>query len=121
MIMPDISEKNFENTIESLLLAGGVDDPEPARTLRERCVVEGPYTAGGYHKRTTEQYNKSLCLLPQDVLDFILITQPKEWDKLKRNTPNETETHFLSRLSDEIRKYGTLHVLRNGIKSLGCK
>ena len=25
--MPDISEKNFEATIESLLLEGGLDDP----------------------------------------------------------------------------------------------
>ena len=119
--MPDISEKNFEATIESLLLAGGPDDPEPARSLRERSVVEGTYVPGGYHKRAPESYDKSLCLLPKDVLDFILITQPKEWDKLKKNAPNETESHLLNRLSDEIRKYGTLHVLRNGIKSLGCK
>jgi type I restriction enzyme, R subunit len=119
--MPDISEKNFETIVESLLLAGSPDDPEPSRTLRERIVVEGEYTAGGYHKRTSEQYDKSICLLPKDVLDFVLITQPKEWEKLKKNAPNETESHFLNRLSDEIRKYGTLHVLRNGVKSLGCK
>jgi type I restriction enzyme, R subunit len=119
--MPDTSERNFETIIESLLLAGGVDDPEPTRTLRERTVVEGADTAGGYHKRTSEQYDKSLCLLPKDVLDFVLITQPKEWEKLKKNAPNETESHFLNRLSDEIRKYGTLHVLRKGVKSLGCK
>lgn len=119
--MPDISEKNFETIVESLLLAGGPDDPEPNRTLRERAVVEGAYTVGGFHKRISEQYDKSLCLLPKDVLDFILITQPKEWEKLKRNAPNDTELHFLNRLSEEIRKYGTLHVLRNGVKSLGCK
>jgi type I restriction enzyme R subunit len=117
----DISERNFEATIESLLLAGGPDDPEPSRSLRERSVVPGPYVAGGYHKRSPEAYDKSLCLISKDVLDFILITQPKEWEKLKRNAPNETETHFLTRLSEEIRKYGTLHVLRNGVKSLGCK
>lgn len=33
--MPDISEKNFETIIETLLLAGGLDDPEHNRTLRE--------------------------------------------------------------------------------------
>lgn len=119
--MPDISEKNFETIIESLLLAGGPDDPEPSQSLKERVVTEGAYIPGGYHKRMADQYDKSLCLIPKDVLDFILITQPKEWEKLKRNAPNETEAHFLNRLSDEIRKYGTLHVLRNGVKSLGCK
>lgn len=119
--MPDISEKNFEAIIESLLLAGGPNDPESSRSLRERSVVEGVYVPGGYHKRAPESYDKSLCLIPKDILDFILITQPKEWDKLKKNAPNETESSLLNRLSDEIRKYGTLHVLRNGFKLFGCK
>src|SRR5687767_4965149 len=105
--MPDISEKNFETTIESLLLAGGADDPEPSRTLRERItVLDGVYVAGSYNKRAPESYDKSLCLIPKDVLDFILITQPKEWDKLKKNAPNETESHFLNRLADEIKNTG---------------
>ena len=34
--MPNISEKNFETTIDSLLLAGGADDPEPKRPISER-------------------------------------------------------------------------------------
>lgn len=120
--MPDISEKNFEATIESLLLAGGQDDPETTRSLRERMTVaKGAYISGGYNKRAPEAYDKSLCLIPKDVLDFILITQPKEWDKLKKNAPDETGSHLLNRLADEIKKYGTLHVLRKGIKSLGCK
>jgi len=120
--MPDISEKNFETIIESLLLAGGPNDPETNRSLRERMTVtEGTYTSGGYNKRAPEAYDKTLCLIPKDVLDFILITQPKEWEKLKSQTPNETETHFLNRLAAEIKKYGTLHVLRNGFKSLGIK
>jgi type I restriction enzyme R subunit len=120
--MPDISEKNFETIIESLLLAGGPDDPETTRSLRERMtVLDGTYTSGGYNKRAPEAYDKTLYLIPKDVLDFILITQPKEWEKLKSQTPNETEIHFLNRLSAEIKKYGTLHVLRNGFKSLGIK
>lgn len=119
--MPDISEKNFEATIESLLLAGGPEDPEPNRGVDERTVVEGAYAAGRYHRRIAEQYDKSLCLIPKDVLDFIAITQPKEWDKLRKNVPDETETHVLVRLSEEIKKYGTLHVLRHGFKTLGCK
>lgn len=120
--MPDISEKNFETTIESLLLAGGPDDPETTRSLRERMTVtEGTYVSGGYNKRAPEAYDKILCLIPKDVLDFIIITQPKEWEKLKSQTPNETETHFLNLLSSNIKKFGTLHVLRSGIKILGCK
>jgi type I restriction enzyme, R subunit len=135
--MPDTSEKNFETVIEALLLAGGPDDPEPARSLSERAtsyqtdepalsVAEGPALSvaewvGGYYKRASEAYDKALCLLTQDTLDFIFVTQPREWQKLKKNVPNNPEDHLLARLSDEIRKHGSLHVLRNGIRTLGCK
>ena len=86
--MPDISEKNFEATIESLLLAGGVDDPETARSLRERMTVaDGAYISGGYTKRISDQYDKSLCLIPKDVLDFILITNPKNGTNSRRTRP----------------------------------
>ncbi len=119
--MSDISEKNFESIIESLLLAGGVDDPEPGRSLHERSAVPGPYTAGGYHQRKPDQYDKDLCLIRKDVLDFILITQPKAWEKLKKNTSGETENHLLLRLSGEVKNRGTLDVLRRGIRILGCK
>jgi type I restriction enzyme R subunit len=119
--LPDISEKNFEAAIESLLLAGNSDDPEPQRGLHERRVVPGPYTPGGYHKRSPEQYDKSLCLIPKDVLDFILITQPKEWGRLKKAAPQDTESHFLGNLAAQIEKRGTLDLLRNGLKDYGCK
>jgi len=51
---PDISERVLEDAIEASLLQSA------------------------YHKRTFDQYDRTLCLLPQDVLDFVLATQPKE-------------------------------------------
>jgi len=38
--MIDVSEKNFEATIEALLLAGGPDDPEPSKSIHERATEE---------------------------------------------------------------------------------
>lgn len=119
--MSDLSERNFEHIIESLLLAGGPDDSEPKRSLSERRIVPGPFIPGGYHKCSPELYDKSLCLLPKDVLNFILITQPKEWGKLKKAAPGDTEGHFLQNLAAQIEKRGTLDVLRNGVKDYGCK
>src|SRR5689334_19975758 len=120
--MPNISEKNFEVTIEAMLLAGGPNSSiQGEKAIRDAATVEGAYIPGGYQKRSPGDYNKVLCLLPQDVLDFIFITQSKEWDKLKKNAPGDTETHFLNRLASEIKKRGTLDVLRNGIKDVGCK
>ena len=40
---------------------------------------------GGYHKRRPEDYDRSLCLLLRDALDFVLATQPKQWHKLAQH------------------------------------
>lgn len=119
-----ISEKNFEETITNCLLVGGENFPLPENNaIQESAAFPGEYCMGGYHQRHPADYDKKLCLIPQDVLDFILITQPKEWEKLKKSYPQggEVRAHFLERLNKEISQHGTLHVLRKGIKDLGCK
>lgn len=117
----DISEKNFEKTIEAVLLAGGPD----AYPGGAGAVVEAPkayeYAPGGYRKREPEDYDRSLCLDPDKVIDFIYATQPKEWDKFKKQHGADAKDRLLKRLSSEIQKRGTLEVLRKGIKSDGCK
>lgn len=91
----DVSEKNFEARIEADLIV----------THYQQC--------------NPQQYDRTLCLLPDDVVDFILATQPQEWDKLKKQYKEDTKTAFLKRLSVEIAKRGTLDVLRKGIKDRG--
>jgi type I restriction enzyme R subunit len=112
----DISEKNFEATIEQVLL-NGLPTPKSKKAL----PVEGVYTAGGYRKRSPGDYNRSLCLDPDVVLEFIYATQPQEWEKLKAQHGADVKTKFLQRLASEITKRGTLDVLRKGIKDSGCK
>jgi type I restriction enzyme R subunit len=121
-MMPRISERSFEAAIERALLANGADAyPGDSTVIRE---VEEPYgeaVPGGYHKRQPEQYDRALCLIPRDVVDFILATQPKEWQKLKQHHGAAVEGQFLRRLSSEIGRRGALDVLRHGIKDSGCK
>jgi type I restriction enzyme R subunit len=118
--MVDISEKSFEQTIETTLLAGGPD----AYPGGEGVVVEPlegyENVPGGYRKRRPEDYDKVLCLDPGTVLDFIYATQPKVWERLKQHHGSEVKERFLKRLASEIEKRGTLDVLRNGIKDSGC-
>lgn len=116
----DISEKHFEQTIEAILigeppqqLAGGAS---PAKEQGEEYSLVKP---GGYRKRAPEDYDKRLCLIPADVLDFIYATQPKEWDKFKKQHGGEAKDRLLKRLASEIQTRGTLEVLRKGIKSDG--
>ncbi|MYF30276.1 MAG: type I restriction endonuclease subunit R, partial [Gammaproteobacteria bacterium] len=76
---------------------------------------------GGYRKRRPEDYDRGLCLLPTDVVDFLLATQPKEWERLRQHHGADIKPRFLGRLSREIARRGALDVLRNGVKDSGCK
>ncbi len=96
--MPDTSEKAFEAQIEHV--------------LRNR---------NGYQKRTSDEYDAELCLIPSDVIDFILATQPDEWAKLRKVYGDDVHKKFVVRLAAEIEKRGTLDVLRKGIKDAGAK
>jgi type I restriction enzyme R subunit len=96
--MMDVSEKNFEAQIEQV--------------LSDR---------NGYQKYPSDKYDRELCLIPDDVITFILATQPDEWAKLKKVYGESAHKKFLFRLCSEIEKRGTLDVLRKGIKDAGAK
>ena len=116
---PDISERAFEETIEAMLLRRGSDGD--AVTVHEPPSAYGSMRPGGYRKHGAEEYDRALCLLPGDVVDFVLATQPKEWGKLKQHHGGNVREQFLKRLTSEIGRRGALDVLRSGIKDSGCK
>lgn len=74
-------------------------------------------------------YDRERALYSQDALTFVQTTQPQEWEKFSKVYPTDTERHFLDALVAQLRKadinatdmlsrtYGTLGVLRHGIKS----
>lgn len=78
-------------------------------------------------------YNREKALYEQDVLDFVQKTQDKEWQKFKSIFPNDTERHFLDTVVAQLKKadinatdvesrsYGTLGVLRHGIRTRGVR
>jgi type I restriction enzyme R subunit len=74
----------------------------------------------GYHKRGTHNYNKATCLDPELTLKFIYDTQEKTWKKFQRVYGEKAEQKFFYRLITEINNKGTIHVLRNGFKDVGC-
>jgi type I restriction enzyme R subunit len=79
-----VAEASLEAAIETALLAGG-PDASAARAVAETPPPFGEYLPGGYRKRPPEEYDRQLCLIPRDVLDFVYATQPKEWEKLKQH------------------------------------
>jgi type I restriction enzyme R subunit len=119
---PEISERSFEETIECALRRHGPDAcAGEATAVRETSPPYGETPPGGYRTRKPEDYDRPLCLLPRDVVDFVLATQPKEWQKLEQHHGAAVREQFLKRLAAEIERRGALDVLRNGMKDSGCK
>ena len=54
------------------------------------------------------------------MVDFVLATQPREWQKLAQHHGAAVKEQFLARLAAEIGRRGALDVLRTGIKDSGC-
>ena len=109
---PDISERAFEEAIEWALLRYGPDAyPDDATTVRESAPEFGDEPlSGGYLRRRPEDYDRALCLIPTDVVDFLLATQPKVWEKLKQHHGADVKPRFLGRLSREIARRGARDV-----------
>ena len=118
-----ISEHAFEDAIEAALLRHGPDEIGGVSPVVGEVRV--PYgdqgmQPGGYLKRRPQDYDRTLCLLPNDVLDFVLATQPKEWQRLSQHYGAQVKERFLKRVSSEVERRGALNVLRTGVKDMGC-
>jgi type I restriction enzyme R subunit len=117
----DYSEKDFEASIEAALLRGGPDAEVQRGATRERPADFGAGLPGGYHRRESRDYDRDLCLMPHDVFSFLYATQPQEWERFKNIHHDEARDRLLRRLASEVKRRGTLAVLRRGIKCDGCR
>jgi type I restriction enzyme R subunit len=118
---PEVSERSFEDAIEFGLLQHGPDGAPKVTGFREAPSPYGVASSGGYRRRLSDDYDRVLRLLPRDAVDFVLATQPKEWQRLSQHHGTAVREQFLKRLAGEIERHGALGVLRNGIKDSGCK
>ena len=82
--------------------------------------IEGHLNRSGYRSLRSTDYDKSLCLIPDEVLQFIQDTQPTEYQKLERQYGADTPDKLLDRVSKQIARRGALDVLRKGIRDRGC-
>jgi type I restriction enzyme R subunit len=119
---PEISERSFEDAIECGLLRHGPDAcSEDGFGFAAPALPWGDIGSGGYHKRLPEDYDRVLCLIRRDAVDFVLATQPKEWQRLTEHYGAAVRERFLRRLASEIERRGALDVLRNGMRDSGVK
>ena len=82
--------------------------------------IEQHLNRSGYESLRSADYDKSLCLIPDEVLQFIRVTQPNVYQRLERQYGAETPAKLLDRLSKQIASRGVLDVLRKGVKDRGC-
>jgi hypothetical protein len=50
------------------------------------------------------EYDRALCLIPRDAVDFVLATQPKSWQRLSEHYGAAVRERFVKRLASEIEK-----------------
>jgi len=82
--------------------------------------IEEHLISSGYSSLDPTTYDKTLCLIPTQLMGFIQETQPKTFQKLELQYGPETEKKLTKRVSSEIERRGVIDVLRNGVKDRGC-
>jgi len=93
--MPKICEKEMEASIEADLISSG------------------------YFKREPSNYDKTLCLDPELLINFIIATQKDKWEAYQKQLGNKAKDALLTKIKDEIEKRGTLELLRKPFASYG--
>ena len=73
----------------------------------------------GYYSSHFNEYDRHLCLIRKQVIDFIISTQPEQWSRLQEIYGVDTDNKILSLISSEISKRGIIDVLRNRVVDHG--
>jgi type I restriction enzyme, R subunit len=89
--------------------------------------------ASGWQLGTPSGYNRELAVYSEDLIGFVKDTQDTEWQKHAKNYPSDPEAKLLARVASQLdkadpnatgkqlRTFGTLGVLRHGIKDRNAK
>ncbi|MCG9769316.1 DEAD/DEAH box helicase family protein [Pseudoalteromonas piscicida] len=103
-----------------------MNDATQERIFQNDIITQ--MVVNGWVQGQPEHYNRESALYEQDVLTFVKETQPKEWQKFCKVYPIDSERHFIEALVAKLKKadinatdqasrtYGTLGVLRHGLK-----
>lgn len=78
--------------------------------------------ANGWLEGSPNDYDKTLALFPEDVVDWVQKTQPDAWDNLKRINGDNSKQVLLKRLEQGLssKNGSTIKVLREGFNVAGA-
>jgi len=74
---------------------------------------------GGYHEVHTSLYDKSLCLINPEVIEFLKESQPEAYKALHLQYGTQTDLRICQNLHTNISNHGSMHVLRFGFRDRG--
>jgi len=81
--------------------------------------IEKNLNSFNYFSADNSGFDKDLCLIPKDLINFINNTQPKTYKEISEQYKDDTEKKLLKWISSEISSRGVIDVLRKGIKDRG--
>jgi len=70
------------------------------------------------HQRDDEWYDKNLCVIGEEFIEFLKNTQKDTYDTLRKKYVENTDKNILKRLNKEIENKGLVHVLRKGFNDV---
>ena len=81
--------------------------------------IEARLIASGYSTARHDDYDRTLCLIKKQTIDFIQSTQADEWNQLREQFGDQTEDKFLGELAKYVKTQGIIHALRNEFEIYG--
>lgn len=97
------TERRFEEYIESYLTS---------------LVDDGLQFTSRIHKTSDGWYDKNLCSVGDDFIQFVKETQKDTYETLVKKYGENTDSNILKRLDKEIENKGLIHVLRKGFNDV---
>ena len=82
-------------------------------------LIESELTKRGFRSVHHTLYDRSLCLVVSELVEFLKISQPKSWERFQEYYGSESEPRISTIISDQVSKRGVLEVLRSKVKDRG--
>jgi type I restriction enzyme R subunit len=83
----------------------------------EALIVQSLIQNAGYTAGDPKDYNRTYCLDPNQLLQFLRDTQPEALTQLQTSYGDRFEERLYKRIFDQIQTRGIVEVLRDGIKA----
>ncbi len=77
--------------------------------------IEKYFNSVGYKSFYFKEYDRNLCLIKNEIVEFIKNSQKEKWDKLQEIHGENAENKILNRINSELARRGVIDLLRNKV------